>query len=172
MSSDGRALFLNEPQAVYIFDLEGHGQAEIVPLKGDQPSATVAAGGVPWILPLVSAESKEIGGPGIAADPSGHWVARLAVTDPGQPNQVMGGVWLVNADGTPRLVGRFHPHDEFRAIAASSDGRAIYLLEEGGRGRYVLLLDARNGRDLGEILLCTSTRCNGFNGIAAVAAAQ
>lgn len=166
-SPDGRRLYLDEPFKLYIYDVQGGGMPQVVLLSGGVPIAThLPSGIVP--LPLVSVAAKNLGGPFIAADPRGKWVAALVLTDRGRPLAYPTGLWLVRTDSTPQLIGRFHAHDPFRGVAASSDGRVLYLLEEGGQGRYLLMVDPASGKDLGEILLCTSTGCDGFDAIAAV----
>jgi hypothetical protein len=116
----------------------------------------------------VTAESKELPGKSIAIDPRGRWVAVLGAPSPRSPFGPGDGIWLVSTTGPPHVVARVHAHDGFRAIASSLDGSAVYLLEVAGGGRYLLVLDPLTGKDLNDVLVCTGTSCQGFDGIAGV----
>jgi hypothetical protein len=117
---------------------------------------------------LVTAEAKELPGKSIAIDPKGLWVAVLGAPSARNPFGPADGIWLVSTVGTPHIVAHVHAHDGFRAIASSLDGSAVYLLEVAGGGRYLLVLDPLTGKDLNDVLVCTGTSCQGFDGIAGV----
>jgi hypothetical protein len=165
VSADGRSLFVNESSELLIFDTQTPGPAAVVPLNGPQATRT----GWQWPRVLVTAEAKELPGKSIAIDPKGRWVAVLGA--PGNPFGPADGIWLVSTIGTPHIVAHVHAHDGFRAIASSLDGSALYLLEMAGGGRYLLVLDPLIGKDLNDVLVCTSTTCQGFDGIAGVSPA-
>ena len=167
LSADGQSLYVNEPSELLIFDTRAPGPATVVPLNGPQ-----AMQSRPWPSLLMTAEAKGFAGQSIAVDPRGRWVAVLGTTSErtlfGPPN----GIWIVSTTGPPRIVGHVHAHDGFYAIASSLDGRVIYLLEVGGGGRYLLVIDPVTGKDLDDVLVCTSTSCQGFYGIAGVTPAD
>jgi hypothetical protein len=77
----------------------------------------------------------------------------------------------VSTTGAPRVVWHVHAHDGFRAIASSLDGSALYLVEVAGGGRYVLVVDPITGKDVADLLVCSSTSCDGFDGISGVSPA-
>jgi DNA-binding beta-propeller fold protein YncE len=168
LSGDGRTLYLNESAELLIFSTLVAGPAQVVRLNPDHPLTSFGSAGPGWVM---DAAAKEWGGPGVAADPSGRWVVSLGRAYQAErliDNERDLGFWVVNLQDHPRVVGYFHRSDGFRAVAASSDGRVIYLLEESGRGRYLLMVDPATGKDLGELLLCTSTACDGFDAIIGV----
>jgi hypothetical protein len=164
VSADGRSLFVNESSELLIFDARTPGPAAVVPLNGPQATRTEWR----WPSLLVTAESKELPGKSIAIDPRGRWVAVLGAPSPRSPFGPGDGIWLVSTTGPPHVVARVHAHDGFRAIASSLDGSAVYLLEVAGGGRYLLVLDPLTGKDLNDVLVCTGTSCQGFDGIAGV----
>ncbi len=168
LSADGRSLYVNESSQLLIFDTQRPGLPAAVSLNG--PQATRPAW--PWPGLLVTAEAKELAGKSIAVDPGGRWVAVLGETAERAPFGPPNGIWLVSTIGPPRLVGHVHAHDGFYAIASSPDGSVVYLLEVGGGGRYLLVIDPLTGKDLADVLVCTSTSCQGFYGITGVTPAD
>jgi hypothetical protein len=162
VSADGQRLYVDESSELLIFDTQTPGPAAVVPLNGPQATRT----GWQWPSMLVTAEAKELPGKSIAIDPKSRWVAVLGVAR--NPFGPADGIWLVSTVGTPHIVAHVHAHDGFRAIASSLDGNALYLLEVAGGGRYLLVLDPLTGKDLNDVLVCTSTSCQGFDGIAGV----
>ena len=167
LSADGRRLYVNESAELLVFDTSLPGPAAVVPL--DSPQATRPG----WQWPgLLTVEAKESAGNSIAVDPRGRWVAVLGTTSARTPFGPPNGIWLVSTAGPPRVIGHVHAHDGFYGIASSPDGSVIYLLEVGGGGRYLLVIDPLTGKDLDDVLVCTSTSCQGFYGIAGVTPAD
>jgi DNA-binding beta-propeller fold protein YncE len=168
VSADGRSLYVNESSELLVFDSQRPGPPTVMPLNG--PQATRPG----WLWPggLVTAEAKEVAGNTIAVDPRGRWVAILGTTSDQAPFGPPNGLWLVSTTGAPRVVWHVHAHDGFRAIASSLDGSALYLIEVAGGGRYVLVVDPITGKDVADLLVCSSTRCDGFDGITGVSPAS
>lgn len=164
VSADGRSLYVNESTDLLIFDVQNPGPAAVIPLNGPQATRS------DWQLPggLVIAEAKELAGNTIAVDPRGRWLAVMGTTSAQSPYGPPNGVWLVSTTGPPRVVGHVHPRYGFWAVASSLDGSAIYLIEVAGGGRYLLLVDPFSGKDLADLLVCSSTSCDGFDGIVAI----
>jgi hypothetical protein len=167
LSADGSSLFVNALDHLEILDaLTGSRVSEV-----SLPAAPSTASAGLWNLTdLSNADAKELQSAStIAVDPKGHWIAVLGF----RPNSVKGttgtrlGIWLVSLDGKPHAVGHYHGNDLFKNIKSSLDGSVVYLLEQAGGGRYLLVLDPKTGKDLSEILICPAS-CGGFDTIFSV----
>jgi len=167
VSADGRSLFVNESSELLVFDTQTPGPAAVVPLTSSQATRS----GWQWPSMLVTAEAKELPGKSIAIDPKGRWVAVLGAPSARTPFGPPDGIWLVSTAGTPRVLAHVHAHDGFRAMASSLDGNALYLLEVGGGGWYLLVVDPQTGKDVADVLVCSSSSCDGFDGISGVSPA-
>jgi hypothetical protein len=167
LSADGRSLYVSESSELLVFDSQRPGPATVVPLSGHQATRP----GWWWPGGLITAEAKESPGNTIAVDPRGRWVAVLGATSDQAPFGPATGLWVVSTTGPPRVVWHVHSYDGFRGIASSLDGSAIYLIEVAGGGRYLLLVDPLTGKDVADVLVCSSTSCDGFDGITAVSPA-
>jgi hypothetical protein len=177
LSPDGRTLYVNQMTGLALFDTQSFSLRAVVAF--DPTAASPRASRPWWSFLMLSAEAKGVlGTPGIAADPRGRWVAALG-SPPAPKAGVIGaglplqkGIWLVDVQRTPHLAWQLHPKQDFRALAASLDGSAVYALE-GSVEQHILVIDSASGKDLGKFLVCSvklyfSNSCSDRQGFAGV----